>query len=150
VEYQVRVERVSPRHLAAARARASRPELGPTIIRLLDLVWPLLRAQQVRTGHNVVIYLDDRLDIEAGVEVFEPFEPTDAVHPTETPSGEVVTTTHWGEYSEVSGAYAALDRWRAETGRRFQAPSWEVYGDWSDDPATRQMDVFQRLAPQRA
>ncbi len=31
-------------------------QLGTDIIRLLDKVWPVLRAQGVRTGHNVVIY----------------------------------------------------------------------------------------------
>ncbi len=145
--YSVRVESLSARQLAAAATTTSRAELGANIIQLLNQVWPVLREQGVRTGHNVVVYLNGRLDIEAGVEVFGPFEPTAAVHRAETPSGEVLTTTHWGEYADVGGAYAALERWCAENGRHVAAPSWEVYGDWSDDPAARRMDVFQRLAP---
>jgi effector-binding domain-containing protein len=146
MEYVVRVETAVPRQLAAASTTTSRVRLGSSIIELLDKVWPAVRAQHVQTGHNVVIYLDGTMRIEAGVEVFGPFSPTSDVYLSNTPAGEVVTTTHWGEYTAVSGAYAALERWRADHGRHVVAPSWEVYGDWSDKPEERRMDVYQLLA----
>jgi effector-binding domain-containing protein len=83
--------------------------------------------------------------IEAGVEVFDAFSPTGDVYLSATPPGETLTTTHWGEYADVSGAYAALKRWCTEHGRHVVAPSWEVYGDWSDTPEGRRMDVYQLL-----
>ena len=78
--YQLRLEEVAPRPLAVARGAAIRANLGSTIRRLLDQVWPVLRAQGVRTGQNVVMYLDDLAHIEAGVEIFGDFSPTAKVH----------------------------------------------------------------------
>lgn len=54
----VRTESASPRALAAVRAQTTRQQLGTDIVRLLDLVWPVLREQGVSTGHNVVVYGD--------------------------------------------------------------------------------------------
>jgi effector-binding domain-containing protein len=144
-EYTVRLETASARPLAVARATTGAANLGNTIIQLLDKVWPVLREQQVPTGHNVVVYLDGLMRIEAGVEVFGSFAPTGDVYASATPAGEVVTTSHWGEYTAVSAAYAALEQWYADNSRRPGGPSWEVYGDWSDDPRLQRMDIYQLL-----
>jgi effector-binding domain-containing protein len=50
--------------------------------------------------------------------------------------------THYGEYADLASAYAALDRWCEDTGRRPVGVSWEVYGDREEDPAKRRTDVF--------
>jgi hypothetical protein len=47
----------------------------------------------------------------------------------------------------MAGAYAALERWCAENGRRQAAQSWEIYGDWADDPQQRRTDIFLLLQP---
>src|ERR1700674_2253477 len=106
--YKIRIEDALPRPLAVARGGSSRAELGATILKLLDKVWPVLREQRVGTGHNVVIYHGGLQRIEAGVEVFGDFVETGDVRHAETPTGPMVTTAHWGEYSEMAGAYAAL------------------------------------------
>ena len=139
---EVRVETVAARSLAAAKAVSSRADLGRDIIRLLDMVWPVLRQQSVRTGHNVVIYRPPGLSIEAGVEAFGDFAETDSVHRSSTPAGRVATTAHWGDYSAMEPAYAALERWCADNGGRTSQTNWEVYGDWDDDPARRRVDIF--------
>jgi effector-binding domain-containing protein len=144
--YEVRLEEVAPRQLAAARGVTSRAELGSTILRLLDRVWPVIREQNVPREHNVVVYLDGKLTIEAGVQIFGPFVETGDVHPFSTPSGTAITAAHFGEYADVGGAYAALEAWLAANARRRAGISWEVYGDWSDDPAARRMDVYFLLA----
>ena len=46
------------------------------------------------------------------------------------------------EYADLASAYAALDRWCEDTGRRPAGVSWQVYGDWEEDPAKRRTDVF--------
>jgi effector-binding domain-containing protein len=145
MDYEVRVEEAAARPLAAVRGTASRANLGSTILRLLDEVWPVLRSQKVRTDHNVVLYLDGVMTIEAGVEVSGEFQEVGEVRRSTTPAGEVATTTHFGEYSDLAGAYAALDGWCEATGRRKQGPSWEVYGDWEEDPRLRRTDVFYLL-----
>ena len=59
-----------------------------------------------------------------------------------TPAGEVATTAHWGDYSQMHGAYAALERWCAANRRKVAGVTWEVYGDWHDDPAQVRTDVY--------
>jgi hypothetical protein len=70
VDYPVLVERVAPRHLAAAWGSST-----AQIISLLNQVWPVLRGQRARTGHNVVFYFGDGR-LAAGVEVLDGFAPT--------------------------------------------------------------------------
>jgi GyrI-like small molecule binding domain len=145
MDYVIRIEEALPRQLAVVHASTTRAELGRTIIRLLDLVWPVLRTQKVKTGHNVVVYKGGLSRIEAGVEVFGPFEETGEVRASSTPGGAVATTAHWGAYSEMGAAYAALEHWCAEHGRRPSATSWEVYGDWHDDPQQTRTDIYLLL-----
>ncbi|MBO0836448.1 MAG: hypothetical protein J2P28_13210, partial [Actinobacteria bacterium] len=54
--YEVTIEQASPRVLAAIHAHTTEQRLGSDITRLLGGIWPVLREQGVRTGHNVVIY----------------------------------------------------------------------------------------------
>jgi len=144
-EYEIRVVDGKPRQLAAMRGATSRAELPRTILKLLDTVWPVLRAQRVLTGHNVVIYFGGLAHIEAGVEVFSDFVDVGDVLHSQTPAGPAVTTAHWGDYSEMAGAYAALERWCVANGRRQTGTSWEVYGDWADDPKERRTDIYAAL-----
>jgi effector-binding domain-containing protein len=148
--YQVRMEQVTPRALAAVRAVTTPRQLGTDIIRLLDQVWPLLREQGTRTGHNVVIYHSGepgQLTIDAGVEVFTGFTERGAVRRATTPAGEAAVTAHYGDYSLMGGAYAALDQWCAANSRHQAGVNWEVYGDWDDDPAKRRTDIYALLTP---
>ena len=150
VPYQVRTESAAPRTIAAVRAVTTPARVGTDIIRLLDLIWPLLREQGARTGHNVVIYRPGTggdLVIDAGVEVPDGFTARGEVRPVDTPAGEAVTTAHYGDYAALSGAYGALEQWCAENGRRPAGTNWEVYGDWDDDPARRRTDVYFLLEP---
>src|SRR6266576_2509196 len=145
MEYEIRVEDARPRQIAAVRGGTSRTELPRTILKLLDTVWPVLRAQHVKTGHNVVTYFGGLAHIEAGVEVFGDFVDVGDVRHSQTPAGPVVTTAHWGDYSETAGAYAALQRWCSANGREQTGTSWEVYGDWAEDPKERRTDIYLLL-----
>jgi hypothetical protein len=147
VDQKIRIEDALPRPLGAARGATSRPELGGTILKLLDMVWPVLRGQNVPTGQNVVVYVDGLKHIEAGVEVLGDFLDAGDVHHFETPAGPVVTTAHWGEYSQMAGAYAALERWCRDNERRPAGQSWEIYGDWADDPQQLRTDIYLLLDP---
>jgi predicted transcriptional regulator YdeE len=145
VAYQVRTEPAAARTLAAVRGVTPRAQLGTSIIRLLDQVWPLLREQGARTGHNVVIYYpgeSGELVIDAGVEVPDGFTARDPVRRVDTPAGEVAAVTHFGDYADLAGAYAALQQWCTTSARPPSGTSWEVYGDWEEDPAKRRTDVY--------
>src|SRR5256714_2241952 len=104
MEYEVTLEDVVPRQVAAVRGGASRADLSRTILKLLDKVWPVLRAQHAKTGHNVVMYFGGLEHIEAGVEVFGDFVDVGDVRHSQTPAGPAVASPHWGEYSSIAGA----------------------------------------------
>jgi len=145
VPYQVRTEPAAPRTIAAVRAVTTPARLGTDIIRLLDQVWPVLREQGARTGHNVVIYrrgAGGDLVIDAGVEVPDGFTARGEVRRVDTPGGEAAAATHFGDYADLAGAYAALEQWCTASGRQPSGTSWEVYGDWEEDPAKRQTDIY--------
>jgi effector-binding domain-containing protein len=150
VPYEVRVEQAGPRVLAAVSAVTTLDRLSADIPRLLDQVWPRLREQGTRTGHNVVVYRPAEagaFTIDAGVEVFSGFTESDPVRRVDTPAGEVAMTAHFGEYSALGGAYAALEQWCAANGRHSAGVNWEVYGDWDEDPARLRTDVYALLTP---
>jgi effector-binding domain-containing protein len=139
------LEHVQPQQLAAIRATAAQSRLGAGIIAALDKIWPVLRAQGVRTGHNVVVYYGgppDALQIAVGVQVPDGFAADGEVQPVSTPSGAAATVAHFGDYAEMHGAYQALDQWCASNARTRTPVSWEVYGDWEDDPAKRRTDIY--------
>lgn len=142
---QVRLEHAAARPLAVIGTTASAGLLGPVIIATLDKIWPVLRGQGVRTGHNVVIYhgrTDGSLTIDVGVEIFGDVVVDGEIRLAATPSGEVATIAYFGEYSEMDPAYAALERWCADNQRDKTGVNWEVYGDWADDPARRRTDIY--------
>jgi len=143
------LEQASPRSIAAVKETTNRQRLSADIGRLLNLVWPVIREQGVKFGHNVVVYykvIDGEFAIEAGVEIGPEFVETDQVRRAATPAGEVATVAYFGEYSQLESGYAALDQWCAANGRRRAGVSWEVYGDWNDDPAKLRTDIYTLLA----
>ena len=115
----------------------------------LDQVYAASRAGAVQLdGQNIFIYSGDangEADVEFGVGARRPFDPTGSVVPSATPAGEVATTTHWGDYAALGAAHAAVMAWCRSQGRAIAGPRWEVYGHWSDDPATLRTDIFYLL-----
>jgi effector-binding domain-containing protein len=148
--FELRTEHADPRPLASIRTTTVRAELSSAIFKQLDVIWPLLRAQGVKFGHNVVVYHGGdatSLSIEVGVEAFTDFTEQDGVGRSATPSGDVVAAAHYGDYAEMAPAYAALEQWCADNARRWTGVSWEVYGDWEDDPTKRRTDIYFLLDP---
>lgn len=150
MQYHVRTGRADQRALAAVRATTTHPRLGADIVRLLDMVWPVLREQAVRTGHNLVVYYGGEggtFTIDAGVEVLTEFADRGEVRHVSTPSGDMAATTHYGEYSDMAAAYETLGQWCKDNGRRPAGVNWEIYGDWDDDPVKRRTDIYFLLEP---
>jgi effector-binding domain-containing protein len=106
-------------------------------------------ARQGAAPGNVVIYRGNpaALTIDAGVEVFTEFTGHGEIQPVSTPAGEVATTAHFGDYAQMAPAYDALEQWWTGSGRRPAGVSWEVYGDWDDDPAKVRTDIYFLLRP---
>src|SRR2546423_7942876 len=116
----------------------------------LDRVYAASRNGDISVdGQNIFVYRGpdaSDVEIEFGVGTTKRFSPIGAVTYSETPGGSVATTTHWGEYSQLGGAYAAVVSWCKEHGRVLAGPRWEVYGHWNDDPAQRRTDIYMLLS----
>ena len=151
MSYAVELRSVPGRRAAVVRDRLRWSELGKKLIPLLDRVYAAVRAGKVtQTGQNIFIYRDgakDGVSVEVGVEVAAPFSPIDDVVYSETPAGEVAVTIHKGPYSGLGAAHEAVIEWCKRTGRSRAGVWWEVYGDWHEDPAQLQTEVYYLVLP---
>ena len=137
--YEVTVQRLAPRILAAVRRRVAIKDIGTAFKPALDSVWAFLRRHPgLRTdGHNVFLYHHESpaiMPVDFGVEVVRPFVAEDDVECVSTPAGEAAVVVHRGPYTKIAAAHQALQEWCASNGRTIGANSLEIYGDWSDDP----------------
>jgi len=148
----VSVQHVQERKLAAVRRRVTIGEVASAWRPALDQVWNFLRSQPVlRTeGHNVFLYhhpehRDLPMDVDFGVEVTRRFPTSGEVFATATPAGEVATAVHLGPYDRLQETHDAIHAWAKGHQRPFAGLSWEIYGDWSDDPSKLETTVTYLL-----
>ena len=146
-EYAVVVETIAARPTAVIAETTTWPEYPRVWPRLLDEVHAGVQwAGGGRKGRNVMLYLDDRPNVEVGVELDQPASLTGRVVRSSLPAGTVAMTVHYGEYAGLADAHDAVIRWCDANGRRRAGPRWEVYGHWHDDPAQVRTDVYHLLA----
>jgi len=148
----VSVRPVNARTMAAVRRRVLIGEIGAAWKPALDQVWAFLRSQPgLRSdGHNIFLYhhpsrRDAPMDVDFGVEVTRSFEPSGEVHPVATPAGEVAMAVHVGPYERLKETHDAIHAWAAANRRSIGGQSWEIYGDWSDNPSTLETTVMYLL-----
>ncbi len=137
--YQVEVQTLSPRILAAVRRRVAIKDIPTAFKPALDTVWAFLSKHDgLRTdGHNIFLYHHESpaiMPIDFGVEVVRPFVGEGDVACLTTPAGEAAVVVHRGPYSMLPAAHQALHQWCVAHCRTIGAHSLEIYGDWSDDP----------------
>jgi effector-binding domain-containing protein len=149
----VSVEVVKPRKLAAVRRQVPVGGVGSAWRPALDQVWAFLRRQPgLRTdGHNIFLYhhpahRGNPMDVDFGVEVTRSFSPSGEVYETSTPAGEAAIAVHRGGYDQLHGVHDAIQQWAKSHDRIFAGHSWEIYGDWSDDPSKLETTVVYLLA----
>jgi effector-binding domain-containing protein len=149
MHYDIHETETTERTLMAVPDEARFGELPATIRSGFDKVWPYLRAQGAKTGHNVVVYRKyDRgagvMTIDVGVQVDAPLAGDGTVVPVTTPGGKVATTVHIGPYEKLGAASSALLEYCKARGYRI-GPTWEEYGDWTDDPTKLRTNVYQAI-----
>ena len=149
---QVQIEVVSPRLLAAVGREVAVGRVGDVWRPALDQVWAFLRSQPgLRTdGHNIFVYHHptrdgDPMHADFGVEVTREFAGSGEVRPVRTPGGEAAVVRHIGSYAGLAQAHSAIREWARESGRSLAGTSWEIYGDWNDDPAKLETLVMYLL-----
>jgi len=150
--YEVRIDQQTARPVAVVRRRARRDQLSTVVPAACGEVWNVIRAQQVAgAGRHIAIYLDDRINLEVGVELETPFAGYGAVVGSATPAGAVATAVHFGPYNRLGDAHGAILQWCERNGYAAAGPSWEIYGHWVDewnrDPSKIRTDVFYLVRP---
>jgi effector-binding domain-containing protein len=153
VKYDISVETVAPRTLAAVRGQARFGEIGAAAMPALDKVWAFLKTHgtlRVPGGRNVFLYRrparrEDPMTIDFGVEVASAFPPEDDITCVQTPSGQAARTLYVGLYAQMHPAHQAIHQWCAQNGKRIGGMSWEVYGDWMEDETKLEMEIFYLL-----
>jgi len=147
----VQVEVVSPRLLAAVGREVAPGRAGEVWRPALDQVWAFLRTQPgLRTeGHNIFLYDHPKdgepMKADFGVEVTREFAASGEVRPVRTPGGEAAVAMHVGPYDGLAEAHRAIHAWAKESGRTLGGRSWEIYGDWNEDPAKLETLVMYLL-----
>ena len=84
--------------------------------------------------------------MEFGVEVVCRFEPSGEVLPAETPAGRVASALHTGPYENLGQTHSAIQAWADANSMNFACKSWEIYGDWNEDPAKLETRIEYLLA----
>ena len=152
MKYDVVVETVPAELIAAVRATVPISGISRAWKPALDQVWAFLQTKpELKPGHNLFLYYhperrDQPMNIDFGVQVTRRFEPAANVRCIETPSGEVATTVHTGPYDRLGAAHDAIHAWCAANNRKIAQASWEIYGDWNDDPARLETTIRYLLA----
>jgi len=87
--YEVRVEKIGEaRPLAVVKLVARPEEFSRVVPKYCGVVWNALKAQQVKgAGRHIAVYLDDRVNLEVGVEMKAPYDGDGEVVGSSIPVG---------------------------------------------------------------
>ena len=148
----VRFVKVDPRPTAVVGQTTTWEEFPKVWGALLGEVYEFVRPRpELATGdgdelwQNVMLYKDQRPDVEIGVLVSAPFQPEGPVIPSALPAGEVATATHRGDYAKLGVTHEAVRDYAGAHGRELAGPCWEIYGHWREDPSELETEVFWLL-----
>lgn len=148
----VRLVTVQPSPTAVVAQTTTWAEFPRLWGQLLDEVYGFVRARpELATGagderwQNVMLYKDQRPDVEVGVLVTKGFEPHGRVISSVLPGGEVATAVHRGDYAALGTTHDAVRAAVAAQGRELAGPCWEIYGHWREDPRELETEVFWLL-----
>jgi len=143
---------VSARPTAVVAATTTWKEFPQLWGVLLGQVYEFVRQRpELATGErddrwqNVMLYRDQRPDVEVGVLVAEPFESLGPVVSSALPTGEVATATHRGDYAKLGLTHQLVREHAAANGRELAGPCWEIYGHTAPDPNEAETEVFWLL-----
>ena len=152
LKYEITIETARPMTLAAVRDTVPISGIAAAWKPALDKVWAFLRVNRaLGSGHNVFLYHHPKrsgepMNIDFGVQVAHRFHQQDDVKCVETPAGEIAQTIHIGSYDRLGEAHAAINQWCKANDRTIGAASWEIYGDWNNDPGKLETTIQYLLS----
>jgi effector-binding domain-containing protein len=140
---------VQPLTLAVAEMFVKRSEIPQHILKLFDAVYAWTRATGTKpAGHNYAVYdqfCDTGMRMRAGVPVAAPFADTPTVKCMQLEGGKAAHTTHRGPYSEMHVGWSRVHEFCEAQSLQQAGISWELYGDWNDDPSKLLTDIYVKL-----
>ena len=130
--YQVAVRKEAPLDVVCIAASTSLATIVQTIGECFGELMGYVQEHGLQmTGPPFIAYPDPIHEEEGRIECCFPVAgaaPAQGrVEPRHLSGGPVAWTRHVGPYDQVGEAYAALDAWVAENGRRVTGPPREVY-----------------------
>ena len=135
--------------LAVAQEDVERAQISSRIRPLFDVVYSWVKGADVlQAGNNYAVYdrcTPERLRLQVGFPVSGTFADTDGVKCIELEAGRAAHATHVGSYEDMHVTNRALTEWCTEQGLSVTGDSWEVYGDWHDDPSKVTTDIYFRV-----
>lgn len=153
MDTSVSIQLAPPRMLAAVRRQVRMGQVGSAWRPALDQVWAFLRQNPgLRSdGHNIFRYHhpakgESAMIVDFGVQVTRPFAKAGEVFSTEMPAGRVAAALHVGPYEHMSETHTAIQSWMAANKLTSAGQSWEIYGDWTDDPSKLETHIEYLLA----
>lgn len=93
-----------------------------------------------------MLYKDDVPHVEIGVELIAQCVLDDPVIRSALPAGEAAMTVHRSPYQGLGAAHEAVRRWCTAEEPNLAGPRYQIYGDWHDDPAELETEVYYLLA----
>ncbi len=146
--YECNFVKPEPVVLAVTSALVAPADVPARILPMFDVVYAWLKDSGVeQTGHNYAIYelTADGLQMQAGFPVSRPFPDGESVRCLHFEVPRAAHTVHRGEYGRLLEAYRELRSWCAAQRAAVGEVSWEVYGDWNDDPSQLRTEVFLQV-----
>ena len=152
-EVAVELVDVEARPTAVLREQTEWPQLGATIMRLLDRVWEVMRTEPMKSrlshdefGENVILYLDHHPTIEVGVIVDGPIDDSHGLLASALPAARIARAIHRGTYDKLGPTHDAVQQWCRDNGHTTTGVSWEHYGHWHEDPEEMETAVCYVVA----
>ncbi|MGA3057799.1 MAG: MerR family transcriptional regulator [Candidatus Limnocylindrales bacterium] len=148
--YEIHLRETQPQAAASVRGRTAWTDIGTFVAAAIMEVFKVVGDQGIRpAGPSYAMYhsadtSEAELDLEVGLPVADPVEPSGRVIATEIPGGLVATTVHSGRYEEVAPAYRALGEWVQEHGHETAGSPREIYvvgPDQVSDPGALRTEI---------
>jgi effector-binding domain-containing protein len=130
------LETVALAHAATVRVTCPADQVSATLASIFPEVIGVVQAQGAEMAglpfsrYHEIDEEENTIDLEAGITVKAPIQPSGRVTPSELPSGRTATTWHTGSYHELQKSYDRLAAWMEEQELTARGGFWEVY--WTD------------------
>lgn len=138
--YDIHTVEIESQHAAVVSGTCRMDEVGGFVGQAFERVLSALAREAVAVdGKPFARYdmVEGGFRVEAGFPCPANLDLDGEVHTVTLPGGTAAVTTHVGAYSDVAGAYQAIEQWFAASGHRPTGAPWETYLDGPEVPRPR-------------